>query len=199
MLVADVLIAADRGLRQIGVDDLRDVHEVKIGEPFAQIIQEGGIHDKDIQEFLAFVDLCDLHAACFMLLDQRAEIHTDDAVCAAHQNVIRRLLIVEETGILDNVPEQELAVSIAFPVDASRQHEHAVGLPSESPGFTGTDMVDQGTVFERNDESHGGDAGIGHVGQREIDQTVSSAEGKSSQRPVCHNGVHCFTCIVCCN
>ena len=50
-------------------------------------------------------------------------------------------------------------------------------FPGKVPGFPGTDMIHQGLVVALRNHAHLGDAGVDHVGQWEIDQTVPAAEG----------------------
>ena len=114
-----------------------------------------------------------LGAGVLVRVDDGVEVHVKDDVGAHHHNIglVRAL---EQRLVGNDVAQQEAHATLGGAIRVAGHHEQAALLAVQAPVLARAHVVDQRAVVARHDDADGLNAGIHHVGQREVDQAVAA-------------------------
>ena len=107
--------------------------------------------------------------------DDLVELEVEDDV-RAHHDHIGLLGAGEELLVGDDVAQQEATAALGPAEGGAGNREEAALLAVEHPLLAVAHMVDDGAVVTGHHEADGLDAGVRHVGEREVDQAVTPDE-----------------------
>ena len=113
--------------------------------------------------------------------DGGLEVEVHDHVGAREHHVVGGVAD-EERLVVDDVAQQEAEALVRAAVDGAGEDEQAAVLAVEHPVAAGAHVVEKRPVVLRNDHADGADAGVDHVGQREVNETVTAGERQASHR-----------------
>ena len=140
----------------------------------------------------------DIGSGADVLIHEDPVIHVVDDVGCGQDDVIRDgTLQVDE--IVFQVAQHEARFRTGDAEQGTGQDKEPAVFSVQGPFFAGSDMVDDGAVFIGSDETHGGDAGVHHVREREVDQPVSASERKGGNGPFLRQTAQIIGLVICGN
>lgn len=114
-----------------------------------------------------------------MLLEDLGHRQVDRHVAPGQNHIVLTnvLQVVRHTG-----QGVHVALILAAPLSIAegRQNAQAAVLAAQVPILTGTHVVQQGLIALVNDDAHVGDTGVDVVGEHEINEAVTAAEGQGA-------------------
>ena len=118
-----------------------------------------------------------------MGINDLVEIDVEHHVASAH-NDIGLVGTLEEHLVGNDVAKQEAHATARRTIRVAGNQEQATLLAVEHPVFTGADVVDKRTVVSRHHDANGLDAGVHHIGERKIDEAITSNKRQRCKRTI---------------
>ena len=112
-----------------------------------------------------------------MGVDELVEIGVEDDVGRGEHHVAVRAAL-EHGAVLDEVADQETGTHAGGAEGGAGQDEQAAVLAGEAPLLAGAEVVGEGAEVLGHDHADGADAGVDHVGHREVDHAVAADIGR---------------------
>ena len=117
-----------------------------------------------------------IEAVLLVIIEQLAQIQIGNVGAVGQQHVLLIGAGQELGDILQRAEAAQVVILRRFRGEGGQQVE-AGGLAGQIPRLAAADMVHQGLIVVVGDDANLADAGADHVGQREVDQAVTAAEG----------------------
>lgn len=118
----------------------------------------------------------DIGLGFFMEVEKVLEVDVVDVGSVGEKN---ELLAGKFGEVKVGVDVFKVALARVVIGQSSGQISKTVAPASEIPIFTGADMVKNGAGEIGQEQTDGGDAGIDHIGESEIDEAIATCEGQS--------------------
>ena len=113
-------------------------------------------------------------------IDDFGEVDVEDDVASAHDH-IGQVGALEERLVGDDVAQQEAHAALGGAKCVAGEQEQAALLAVEHPIAARLHMVDKRAVIARHHDADGFDAGVHHVGEREVDQAIAAKDWQGRQ------------------
>ena len=178
--VVDVLVVVDDLEQHVAVDDAA-VEELVVAEGAAGMQSMHASCFTDLQGGHVLIVLA-LGAAvhhrgvcsgALVGIDDLGEVDVEDDVASAHDDV-GLVGTLEERLVGDDVAQQEAHAALGSAECVAGKQEQAALLAVEHPVASRLHVVDERAVVARHHDADGLDAGVHHVGEREVDQAVAA-------------------------
>ena len=124
----------------------------------------------------------DIGALLFMICNDICDVDMRNAVAIGNDDIFFIAMIEEARDPLERF--QTIGIGCIGLIRIGRQQDDAAVLSREVPVLAAAEVVDQRLIIVFGDDADCRDPRIDHVGEREIDEAITSAVRDGRHRPV---------------